>query len=187
LTQEVTVDVVELIMDDHREVERLFDELKNHPQKRPLLTPVLCALLVAHSRAEEEQVYPVAKDEAGETDEVAHSQHEHAEAEELLAKLAKADPTSTSYDELLAKVVEAVTHHVQEEESTVLPGMRSRLDEGRRAELAEAFAASRAQHLGERPGEASKQELLQQARNAGITGVSNMSRAELVKAVQAQS
>jgi len=181
------MDVVDLIMDDHREVERLFDELKTHPDKRPLLTPVMCALLVAHSRAEEEEVYPVAQSEAGETDEVAHSQHEHAEAEQLLAELIKADPTSPSYERLLDKVVGAVTHHVEEEESKVLPGMRSRLDDRRRAELADAFAASRARHLGERPGEASKKELLQQAHNAGISGVSGMSRDELAKAVQNQS
>jgi len=54
----VQYDVVDLIMQDHREVERLFDELKNHPEKRPLLTPVMCGLLVAHSRAEESEVYP---------------------------------------------------------------------------------------------------------------------------------
>jgi hemerythrin superfamily protein len=181
------MDVVDLIKDDHREVERLFDELKNHPAKRPLLTPVLCALLVAHSRAEEEEVYPIARDEAGETDEVAHSQHEHAEAEQLLAQLAKADPTSARYDALLDEVTKAVTHHVEEEEAKVLPGIRSRLADSRRAELAEAFASSRAEHLGERPGEATKQELLQQARNAGLTGASAMNRDELAKAVRETS
>ncbi|CAM3717691.1 hemerythrin domain-containing protein [Kibdelosporangium persicum] len=181
------MNVVDLIMDDHREVERLFDELKNHPDKRPLLTPVLCSLLVAHSRAEEAEVYPVAKQEAGETDEVEHSQHEHAEAEQLLARLAKANPTSPQYDELLKKVTEAVTHHVEEEESTVLPKMRERLDDSRLSQLGKAFAASRARHLGEQPGEATKQELLQQARNAGISGVSGMNRDELTKALQSQS
>jgi hemerythrin superfamily protein len=67
-------DVVDLIMADHREVERLFEDLKRHPENRPLVVPVLSALLTAHSRAEEAEVYPVAKAEAHETDEVAHSQ-----------------------------------------------------------------------------------------------------------------
>jgi hemerythrin superfamily protein len=181
------VDVVDLIMQDHREVERLFDELKQHPEKRPLLTPVLCALLTAHSRAEEAEVYPAAKQEAGEDDEIAHSQEEHAQAEQLLARLAKTDPTTPRYDEVLDKVIDAVTHHVEEEESTVLPGMREHLDEQRRAQLGQAFVTSREQHLGERPGEATKDELLQQARNAGLTGVSGMSRDQLAEALQAQS
>ncbi|MCE7011415.1 hemerythrin domain-containing protein [Kibdelosporangium philippinense] len=178
------MDVVDMIMDDHREVERLFNELKNSPGKRPLLTPVMCALLVAHSRAEESEVYPVAKKEAGETDEVEHSQQEHAEAEKLLAELAKADPTSSRYEELLDKVIESVTHHVEEEESNVLPGMRSQLDSDRLSQLAEKFAASRAKHLGEMPGQATKGELLQQARNAGISGASGMSREQLTEALQ---
>jgi hemerythrin superfamily protein len=98
-----------------------------------------------------------------EDEEIAHSQEEHAQAEQLLAQLAKIDPTTPRYDEMLSKVVEAVTHHVQEEESTVLPGMRAHLDDQRRAQLGQAFVTSRERHLGERPGEATKEELLQQA------------------------
>jgi len=64
-------DVVELIKNDHREVERLFDLMKQHPATRGLNFPVLSALLIAHSRAEESEVYPVAKDEAGETKQTA--------------------------------------------------------------------------------------------------------------------
>jgi hemerythrin superfamily protein len=180
----VSGDVVDLIMADHREVERLFEELKRHPEQRPLLVPVVSALLVAHSRAEEAEVYPVAKSEAGEIEEVAHSQHEHEEAEELLVKLAEADPESPGFDVALKKLVDAVTHHVEEEESTVLPGMKTRLDDARRKELGEAFAASRAEHLGDRPGEASKAELERQAANAGITGASSMDKAQLAKALK---
>jgi hemerythrin superfamily protein len=91
-------DVVDLIMQDHREVERLFDELKESPEKRPNLLPVLTTLLTAHSRAEEAEVYPVAASEAGEKEEVSHSQQEHIEADQLLAKLAATDPTSAQFD-----------------------------------------------------------------------------------------
>ncbi|GAB1516209.1 hemerythrin domain-containing protein [Actinophytocola sp. KF-1] len=175
----MTGDVVDLIMQDHREVERLFDELKQHRDKRPLLTPVLAAMLTAHSRAEESEVYPVAKKEAGEDEEVAHSQQEHAQAEEMLVRLTGADPESPEYDRLLGELSEAVRHHVQEEESTVLPKMRDRLDERRRTELGAAFATSRAKHLGDQPGEATSRELQQQARNAGISGASAMSKDEL--------
>ncbi|WP_158843597.1 hemerythrin domain-containing protein [Saccharothrix deserti] len=174
-------DVVDLIMQDHREVERLFDELKNNPEKRPLLVPVLTAMLTAHSRAEESEVYPVAKAEAGETEEIAHSQEEHVEAEQLLLRLTQADPTSPAFDEVLNKLVETVTHHVEEEESTVLPRMRERLDDRRREELGRAFAESRARHMGDRPGEETREELLTQARNAGLSGASAMSKARLEK------
>jgi hemerythrin superfamily protein len=177
----VAADVVDLITQDHRQVERLFEELKSYPEERPLLVPTLTALLTAHSRAEEAEVYPVAISEAGEADDVAHSQEEHAQAEQLLARLAEADPQSPAFDEILSKLIEAVAHHVEEEESTVLPAMREQLDEGRLLELGQAFAASRSQHMGDRPGEATREELLTQARNARVTGASSMSKDELEK------
>jgi hemerythrin superfamily protein len=177
-------DVVDLIMADHREVERLFDQMREQPDQRPMLVPVVSTLLVAHSRAEEAEVYPVARDEAGEKDEVAHSQEEHAQAEEIMERLSAVDHTSDEFDSLLEELIDAVSHHVEEEESSVLPGMRERLSDQRRQELGEAFVRSRDRHMGEQPGEVSKDELLQQARNAGISGASSMTRDELKQALK---
>lgn len=177
-------DVVDLIMADHREVERLFEVLRKQPDQRPMAAPTVAALLIAHSRAEEAEVYPVARDEAGEIDEVAHSQEEHAEAEELLERLQKADPSSQAYEKVLNDLIESVTHHVQDEEKTVLPGMRERLSDQRRAELGDAFARARAEHLGEMPGQATREELVLQAKNAGIEGATNMTKDELKKRLE---
>jgi hemerythrin superfamily protein len=175
----VAGDVVELIMTDHREVERLFDELMDEPQKRPNLLPVLTTLLTAHSRAEEAEVYPVAAGEAGEAEEVAHSQEEHVEADELLARLAATDPTAPEFDQVLQELIDAVAHHVEEEETKVLPGMRERLSDDRRLELGEAFARSRSKHLGEQPGDITKQQLQQQAKNAGVDAAAGLSKEKL--------
>jgi len=172
-------DVVELIKSDHREVERLFDLLKNQPATRGLKFPVLCALLIAHSRAEEVEVYPVAKDEAGESEEVAHSQGEHAEAEHMLEEMTAMEPESAEFESALDELIKAVNHHVEEEESRVLPGMQERLSETRRTELAEAFVTARTEHLGDRPGQANRKELEQQARNAGLSGTSSSSKEEI--------
>jgi hemerythrin superfamily protein len=172
-------DVVELIKSDHREVERLFDLLQKEPATRGLNFPVVCALLIAHSRAEEAEVYPIAKDEAGETEEVSHSQGEHAEAEHLLEEMIAMDFESAKFDKALDELIKAVSHHVEEEESRVLPGMQQRLSAERRAELAEAFISARTEHLGDRPGQASRDELLQAAANAGLSGTSNSSKKEL--------
>jgi len=180
-------DVVELIKSDHREVERLFDLLQKEPATRGLNFPVLCALLIAHSRAEEAEVYPVAKDEAGETDEVEHSQGEHAEAEHMLEEMTAMDFESAEFkkalDELIKKaldeLIKAVSHHVEEEESRVLPGMQQRLSAERHVELAEAFISARTEHLGDRPGQASRDDLEQAARNAGLSGIRSSSKKEL--------
>lgn len=174
-------DVVDLIMNDHREVERLFAAMRQNPDQRPLHLPVVTALLVAHSRAEEMYVYPAARDEAGETEEVAHSQEEHQEAERMLERLQEMDTTSSEFDDLFQELVDAVNHHVEDEERTVLPGMRERLSDQRRHALGQTFLEARNGHLGTRPGEATREEMVQQARNVGVSGTSSMSKDEVAQ------
>lgn len=165
----------------------MFDELKEYPEKRKGLVPVLTTLLSAHSRAEESAVYPAAAAEADEAEDVAHSQEEHVEADQLLAKLAATDPDSAAFETVLQNLVDAVTHHVEEEETKVLPGLRANLSEKRRKELGEAFAASRKEHLGDQPDDITRDELLQQARNADVSGVSSLSKEELQKKLQEEA
>lgn len=180
-------DVVEMIMADHREVERLFDLLVKDPESRALNLPVLSALLVAHSRAEEAEVYPVAREEAGAAEEVAHSQEEHLQAEQILQRLQATDPMSEQFETVLAELVQAVNHHVEEEETNVLPVMRRELPDARREELGEAFATSREQHLGEMPGAATKEQLTQMAQNVGLAGAGSMSKDELETELRKQA
>jgi hemerythrin superfamily protein len=170
--------VVDLIMNDHRELERIFDQLMTQPDKRPTLVPVMITLLTAHSRAEESEVYPAAAD-AGGSEDVEHSQKEHLEADQLAAAVAEADYESPEFGEKLQKLIDAVKHHVDEEESTVLPGMRERMDAARLDELGQAFLASRKEHLGDMPEDITKSELVQQAENADVSGASGMSKDEL--------
>jgi hemerythrin superfamily protein len=176
-------DVVDLIMQDHRDVEELFERMKSEPEQRPMLVPVVTALLIAHSRAEEAEVYPVARDEAGIADDVAHSQEEHVEAEALLERLKSLDHNADEFHSTLEELIEAVSHHVEEEESSVLPKMRDNLSDDRLGELAEAFITARAEHMGDEPGEATRDELLQAARNAGVESAGGMSKDELKRAI----
>ena len=179
-------DVVDLIMHDHRQVEELFDKLKSHPEQRAGLVPVLTTLLTAHSRAEEAEVYPAAAAAGGE-DDVEHSQEEHVEADQILERLAQTDPESPEFNSVLDELVEAVTHHVEEEESTVLPGMREHLPEHRLAQLGEAFLASRSKHLGEQPQDITKQQLEQQATNMDLSGTSGASKQELTEKLRSSA
>lgn len=66
----MTNDLIDLVKQDHREIARLFDQLDRYRHRRPMLRPVLSALLVAHDRAEEDVVYPQARD-AGDVEESA--------------------------------------------------------------------------------------------------------------------
>ncbi|HET7325956.1 MAG TPA: hemerythrin domain-containing protein [Nocardioidaceae bacterium] len=143
-------DVVTLIEHDHREIERLFDELGTDRDDRPQLLEKIAALFVAHSRAEEAEVYPVAREETGEQ-EVEHSAEEHAEAERMLQHLRSLDPAGAEFDEHLATLVDAVTHHVNEEEATVLPGLAARVSRDRLVELGSAFESRKLHELQQNP------------------------------------
>lgn len=180
-------DVVDLIMQDHREVERLFEELQTSPEKRAGLVPVLTTLLTAHSRAEEAEVYPVAADEAGNPEDVAHSQEEHILADQLLARLAGTSADSPDFEGALEDLVEAISHHVAEEESTVLPHMRENLSSSRLQELGDAFMVSRKEHLGEQPDDIRKSELLRQASNADIRVPSNSSKEQVAQTLRKEA
>ena len=76
--------VVDLIMNDHRELKRVFHQLQNAPDTRGNLLPVMITLLTAHSRAEEARVYP-APPAAGIPDNADHSQKQHLQADQLAA------------------------------------------------------------------------------------------------------
>jgi hemerythrin superfamily protein len=177
-------DVVDLIKNDHREFERLFETLRTQPHQRPTLVPQLLTLLTAHSRAEESEVYPAAA-EAGIAEDVEHSQKEHLEADQLAAELAASDPQAPDFEDKLDKLIESVSHHLEEEEETVLPGMREQMSADRLEELGRAFLSSRREHLGDMPADITKAELEQQARNADVPDGSSLSKDELKDKLEA--
>jgi hemerythrin superfamily protein len=171
-------DVVDLIVQDHRELQRMFEQLRSDPSKRKALAPVMSTLLFAHSRAEESEVYPRASAAGGEED-VEHSQEEHLAADQLAERLTSLDPDSSEFGDVLEELVDAVTHHLEEEEETVLPHMRENMSADQLHDLGERFLAARAEHLGDQPDDMTKEQLEQQARNIDLEGSSGMSKGEL--------
>ena len=177
--------IADLIRADHREFKRLFGEFDDHA-KRPLSAPVLVALLAAHARAEEAHVYPALRAHTDAEDAVEHSQEEHVEADQLAMRLMEHDLEDSAFDDLLANLVKAVTHHLEEEEETVLPKLDQLSEENQRA-LAHAWLEERAHHLCSGVIDLTKAELAQQAKNEGLENVSSMSKSDLEQAVQSSS
>ena len=184
-------DAITLIMRDHRAMEALFEQLTIGTGDRAQLTANLGAMLVAHSRAEEGKVYPeLVKAAPGEKGEVHHGTEEHHQAEQILHRLERTDPGSPQFDAVLKELVDAVKHHVQEEEAEILPALRGAVSPQRLEELGKAFADHRAQELsgsggtGTAPEDLTKAELYEEARKAGVEGRSKMVKDELAKAVQ---
>jgi hemerythrin superfamily protein len=157
-------DVIELIMDGHREVETLFQQIKKHPDQRRLLVPRLADLLTAHSRAEGAEIYPVVRAEALEHDEIASSRRAASQAGLILKRLCSTPYNSSAFEVLLNKLVDTVRRHIQEQEESVLPLLRARLSQQRRTQLAEAFSEALDRHLAD------------QSRNVDADGVPRRAR-----------
>lgn len=187
----VNQDVVALIVQDHRDMQQIFTRLRSGQGDRRLLFQQMAALLTAHSRAEEAEVYPAIA-AAGDSQDVAHAREEHAEADELLTALREMDADSAEFETKLSKLIDAVLHHMEEEESTALPALRDGADTRRLATLADAFVHRRGEELFGGPSprqvggsELTRDKLYEKAREHDIPGRSQMSKDELLEAVKA--
>ncbi|MFF8837367.1 hemerythrin domain-containing protein [Streptomyces sp. NPDC015130] len=142
-------DVIAVIIEDHRAMEDLFRRMRSNAEDRSAAREEFSALLVAHSEAEEAEVYGALKRFRGvDSEDVEHGAEEHADGTKaLLALLEVDDVRSEEWDTRLEELVEAVSHHLDEEERTVLNEARAGVPEGRRAELGAAFQKERARQL----------------------------------------
>lgn len=147
-------------MADHREVERIFEILREDEEARPQTVLQLRALMLAHSEAEEAIVYPLLKPEMEdepsdevEGDKIDEAYDEHAEAEQLLDELAETDPASEDFDSVLADVMEAINHHVEEEENELLPKLREMVQGDDMERITSEFARVRMEILEQEGGE----------------------------------
>ena len=136
--------LIDLIVSDHREFERCFQELESGgmtQEDRTSLVEHLIAGLVRHSIAEEMYLYPAARTALSDGDRVAdHEIEEHAEVEKLMKELERLGPGDDGFEPLLTRVIGEVRHHVAEEEDNLLPRMREMCTREQLADLGRKFA-----------------------------------------------
>lgn len=145
-------DAIEVLTHDHREVEEMFAEFKqsSDPEHKKTVTEQIVIELVRHSIAEEEYLYPKAKDvlsngEALVEDEI----KEHQQAEETMNKLEAMEPQDPGFDAVVMDLQRQIEHHVEDEEGKLFPELRTALsqdqltDLGHKLELAKKAAPTR--------------------------------------------
>jgi hypothetical protein len=189
----VAEDAISLITKDHREMENLFEQLQSGKGDRGALVQQVSAMLLAHSRAEEAHVYPaVAEAVPAERGEVHHGKEEHEQAEQLLRRLEVEEVGSAGFDSTLTELVDAVRHHVEEEESGILPALEKAVGTQRLKELGRDFGQRRQQELerlgaGGPAGAATRDELYAKAKEQDVPGRSKMNKEELAQAVDEEA
>jgi hemerythrin-like domain-containing protein len=128
-------DVIEVLEQDHREVEEMFAELESlrgastddAQARRKAVTEQVTIELVRHSVAEEVLVYPKVEDKVS-AEEVEHARKEHADAEKTLQRLEKLDPDDPAFDDELATLMAEIRHHIEDEEGEMFAHMRQVMD-----------------------------------------------------------
>jgi hemerythrin superfamily protein len=150
-------DVIDILTQDHREVEVMFSELEALIQmrsgtdgdRRKDLVDQVTIELVRHSVAEEIAVYPKVREKVSE-EEAERAKREHAEAEETMKRLESLDPTDAAFEDEIGRLMSEIRQHVAEEEGEMFPRMREILtpdeliDLGKRVEAIKKMAPTRA-------------------------------------------
>jgi hemerythrin-like domain-containing protein len=143
--------VITLIKDDHKKLEAVFKKLeKAEPAETPALLKQVAELLIPHSKAEEQVVYPAIKAAApAEAEGVDVGLAEHHHVEDTLQQLLNTDPEEPGVDGLVAAMIGEVRHHVEEEEQEILPAFGETASNEQLTELGDKFTQAKERALAE--------------------------------------
>jgi hemerythrin superfamily protein len=124
------ISAVDLLKQDHDEVETLFKDYKMLAEgkgdagDRRALSTRICGMLAVHTMIEEEIFYPAARKARVDPDLLDEAQIEHGSVKQLIAEIGAANADEPLYDARIQVLGEQVRHHVKEEESELFPACR---------------------------------------------------------------
>ncbi|WP_435771439.1 hemerythrin domain-containing protein [Nocardioides sp. SYSU DS0651] len=165
-------DVIDLITDDHRRMEKLLSQLREGTADRDAVRKAFAHVLIAHSEAEEELVYPVLARKSDDVDQhdVHHGEEEHAEGNEALLAVLELKGTDTeAFTDAVERLSNLIAHHIAEEELTILKPAREEVDEKVRLDLGEKWSARRNELVDDNCGStANVRRIVDEAQKAGL-------------------
>ena len=134
-------DIIDLIRSDHEVVRGLLADIEDAaPDDRGALFDQLVGELARHEAAEEAIVHPTLRDEVADGGRVAEQVLEQeSEAESLLARMEKVDPSSTEFLDAFHTLRTDVEAHAEHEEAEEHPRLRDGLDAQRLQDMADGW------------------------------------------------
>lgn len=173
---------VDLLLDQHRHTRYLFEEFgaTEDVEARRRVANELIETLHVHHQIEEHVLYPAVLERLPDMkDEVDEDLEEHRTLDRQLDRMRASDVTEERYGALVEVTEEIVDHHFEEEEEGLFPTVR------------EEFPDDELDRMGARMDVLSRQlrktrdELVAEARAAGVTGYSDMDKRQLAEAIAA--
>jgi hemerythrin superfamily protein len=138
-------DVIDVLLEDHREFEGLLGRLTSGRDGD--LAGVLTATLVRHAIAEEEYVYPTVRDHVTGGDRIAdRGMAQHAQIAETMHQLDTTGRTDSERQRLIAALGSEVRRHIRHDRMELFPRLRVACTRSHLAWLGERVAGMR--HAG---------------------------------------
>lgn len=118
---------LELLEQDHREVEDYFDEYQElqDDDEKAALAQKICLALKVHTQIEEEIFYPQARAATNDNDLLDEALVEHAGAKHLIEEIESMEVGDDLYDAKMHVLGEQVKHHIKDEEEELFPELES--------------------------------------------------------------
>jgi hemerythrin superfamily protein len=139
------MNALELLKQDHQKVKGLFQEATRatDASKRKDLFNQIDTELEMHAHIEETIFYPAIEDHEELKDMVAEALEEHEEAKKLLGELEELGADSHEFGSKLQQLIEAVEHHVEEEEGEMFSKIHEVVEEDELEQLGEELESAK--------------------------------------------
>ena len=121
-TQSEGPNALEMLRNDHQKVQELFDEFEgaDNRSRQGIGNQILTELEI-HATLEETLIYPAIREALDEDDMMDEALEEHHVVKAMIKELRKMQPKDERYRAKFKVLNEIVKHHVEEEESEILP------------------------------------------------------------------
>jgi hemerythrin-like domain-containing protein len=136
--EEARMNAIELLMQDHKEVASMMDQLETADKGDRSAKNMFLQLkdaLTLHTQVEEQIFYPALKNHKETSDMVPEALEEHQEVDQILAEMSGLNPGNDDFMDKLTELRDAVEHHVEEEESEMFPKAEQVLGQSRLQEM----------------------------------------------------
>ena len=121
-TQREGPNALEMLREDHQKVQSLFEEFESADNRsRAGIANQILTELEIHATLEETLIYPAIREALDEDDMMDEALEEHHVVKAMIKELRKMQPKDERYRAKFKVLSEIVQHHVEEEESEILP------------------------------------------------------------------
>ena len=131
------MNALDILKQDHQKVKGLFQEMRKDSDRgrQKELFDKIDTELEIHTHIEETVFYPAVDEHEEFKDIIAEALEEHQEAKSLLDELEELGADDHDFGSKLQQLMEAVEHHVEEEEGEMFPKIQEVFDEDELEEL----------------------------------------------------